>query len=95
MAGCHTPVISGRRWTRPSPRGAVADCRRALAIYAGRGSAIAEWDRGLAHGPSDVIEVWLEAEHFLHQEQPDRFAAAMRAWLGQLPDDRQLDEARP
>ncbi len=66
-----------------------------LAIYAGRGSEIAEWDRALAHGPSDVIEVWPEAGHFLHQEQPDRFATAMRAWLGQLPDDRQLDEARP
>ncbi len=55
-----------------------------LAIYGGSGTLVAEWDQALPHGPSDVIEVWPEAGHFLHQEQPERFASRMRSWVGSL-----------
>ncbi|SFS11528.1 Pimeloyl-ACP methyl ester carboxylesterase [Agrococcus baldri] len=52
-----------------------------LAIYAGTGAAIADWDRTLDHGPSDEILVWSENGHFLHQEEPERFATEVRRWL--------------
>ena len=56
-----------------------------LAIYAGAATAVADWDRSLAHGGHDEIVVWPENGHFLHQEEPDRFAAEVRRWLGTLP----------
>jgi pimeloyl-ACP methyl ester carboxylesterase len=49
-----------------------------LAIYAGPG------DLTLPGGSADTIEVWPEAGHFLHQEQPDRFALRMRSWIASL-----------
>lgn len=52
-----------------------------IAIYAGTGAAVAAWDRGLPHRPDDVIEVWSEHGHFLHQEAPERVAARFREWL--------------
>jgi pimeloyl-ACP methyl ester carboxylesterase len=58
-----------------------------LALYAGTGSATAEWDRSLDHGPLDEITVWPEHGHFLHQEDPERFAATVRQWLDHLPLD--------
>jgi pimeloyl-ACP methyl ester carboxylesterase len=57
-----------------------------LAVYGGSGSRIAEWDRALPHGPHDLIEVWEENGHFLHQEAPDRFAATLRAWIASQAD---------
>jgi pimeloyl-ACP methyl ester carboxylesterase len=56
-----------------------------LAVYAGAASATAEWDRTLDHGPHDEVVVWDEHGHFLHQEAPERFAAAVRTWLDGLP----------
>lgn len=55
-----------------------------LAVYAGSGAAVAEWDRSLPHGRQDEITVWPEHGHFLHQEAPERFAAQVRDWLGTL-----------
>jgi pimeloyl-ACP methyl ester carboxylesterase len=55
-----------------------------LAIYAGRGTATAEWDRTLDHGPLDEITIWPEHGHFLHQEDPERFAGEVRQWLERL-----------
>lgn len=54
-----------------------------LTIYGGTvmSAEVAEWDRSQPHRPHDVLEVWPEAGHFLHQEQPDRFATRVRAWL--------------
>jgi pimeloyl-ACP methyl ester carboxylesterase len=55
-----------------------------LAVYAGTGASVAEWDRGLEHGPRDEIVVWPEHGHFLHQEAPERFAGEVRRWLTDL-----------
>jgi pimeloyl-ACP methyl ester carboxylesterase len=55
-----------------------------LAIYAGSGAGVADWDSSLRHGAQDVIEVWPEHGHFLHQEDPDRFSRRVREWLEQL-----------
>jgi pimeloyl-ACP methyl ester carboxylesterase len=54
-----------------------------LAIYAAAG--LTAFEESLPHGPHDEIAVWDGYGHFLHQEAPDRFAAAIRAWLGRLP----------
>jgi pimeloyl-ACP methyl ester carboxylesterase len=62
-----------------------------LAIYAGAGAATSEWDRALDHGPLDEIQVWKGNGHFLHQEQPQRFAAEVRRWLRGLPSNRVTD----
>lgn len=58
-----------------------------LAIYAGGREATADWDRGLDHGERDEIIVWSEHGHFLHQEDPQRFAGEVRRWLRGLPAD--------
>jgi pimeloyl-ACP methyl ester carboxylesterase len=55
-----------------------------LVVYAGRSTAIAEWDKTLDHGPLDEITIWPEHGHFLHQEDPGRFAAEVRQWLQHL-----------
>jgi pimeloyl-ACP methyl ester carboxylesterase len=52
-----------------------------LTIWAGAQTALAAWDRTLPHGDRDVIEVWAEHGHFLHQEAPERFARRVREWL--------------
>jgi pimeloyl-ACP methyl ester carboxylesterase len=52
-----------------------------LAIYGAGGIATAEWDRQLAHGPFDEVTTWPEHGHFLHQEDPSRFASEVRRWL--------------
>lgn len=52
-----------------------------LAVFAGSGSGIATWERTLPHGAADQIEVWPENGHFLHQEDPPRFAATFREWI--------------
>lgn len=54
-----------------------------FAAYAAAGPA--EYERSLPHGPHDQIAVWDGYGHFLHLEAPERFAAATRAWLDQLP----------
>ncbi|WP_187288849.1 alpha/beta fold hydrolase [Microbacterium sp. B19] len=52
-----------------------------LALYAGTGQAIADWDGALEHRAPYEIEIWPENGHFLHQEDPERFAARVRSWL--------------
>jgi pimeloyl-ACP methyl ester carboxylesterase len=54
-----------------------------FAVYADAG--LAAYEESLPHGPHDEIAVWDGYGHFLHQEAPDRFATAMRAWLDLLP----------
>lgn len=56
-----------------------------LSVYAGTSDRTVVWDYALPHAAHDLIEIWDEAGHFLHQEQPDRFAATMRHWLETLP----------
>jgi pimeloyl-ACP methyl ester carboxylesterase len=55
-----------------------------LAVYAGTGAAVAAWDEALEHRAPYEIEVWRENGHFLHQEDPDRFAARVRSWMSPL-----------
>jgi len=57
----------------------------AFAVYAAASAALAAYEESLPRGPYDETVVWDGYGHFLHQEAPDRFAAAMRAWLGRLP----------
>lgn len=56
-----------------------------FAVYAAASAALAAYEESLPHGPYDETVVWDGYGHFLHQEAPDRFAAAMRAWLDRLP----------
>ncbi len=53
-----------------------------LAIYAGDHEAQAEWEMSLS--PRSTVEVWHGFGHFLHQEDPERFAARVTEWLGTL-----------
>jgi pimeloyl-ACP methyl ester carboxylesterase len=55
-----------------------------LAIYAGASASTAEWDRTLGHGEHDQIYDWPENGHFLHQEDPERFAREIRHWMKSL-----------
>ncbi|MDQ2649098.1 MAG: alpha/beta hydrolase [Actinomycetota bacterium] len=52
-----------------------------FAVYADEGRS--ELDRVLL-GEDGRFEVWPEAGHFLHQEQPDRFNALLAGWLTEL-----------
>lgn len=56
-----------------------------FAVYAAANAALAAYEESLPHGPYDEIVIWDGHGHFLHQEAPDRFAAAARAWLDRLP----------
>jgi pimeloyl-ACP methyl ester carboxylesterase len=51
-----------------------------IVLYAGSAAHRARWERGLPHRPEDVVEVWPEHGHFLHQEDPARVAARFRSW---------------
>jgi pimeloyl-ACP methyl ester carboxylesterase len=64
-----------------------------LAVYGGARPQDMEWDRAQPHGPNDVIQMWAEAGHFLHQEQPERFAELLRTWLSTLPSDARAERA--
>jgi pimeloyl-ACP methyl ester carboxylesterase len=55
-----------------------------LAVYSGTSTAQPDWDRALPHRAEDEIVVWQDSGHFLHQEQPERFAALTRRWLRNL-----------
>jgi pimeloyl-ACP methyl ester carboxylesterase len=50
-----------------------------LAIYAGNHTAEAEWERSL--NPASEVEIWLDHGHFLHHEDPERFADRTIEWL--------------
>ena len=63
-----------------------------FAVYAA--AALAAYEESLPHGPHDEIAVWDGYGHFLHQEAPDRFAAAMRAWLDRLQATRSTTSTR-
>jgi pimeloyl-ACP methyl ester carboxylesterase len=62
------------------------------AVYANPG--LAAYEESLPRGPHDEIAVWDGYGHFLHQEAPDRFATAVRAWLGRLPAARSAASTR-
>ena len=53
-----------------------------LAIYAGDHETQAEWEMSLS--PRSTVEVWHGFGHFLHQEDPERFATRVTEWLGTL-----------
>lgn len=56
-----------------------------LSVHSAASAAlVAAWERALPHGPHDRIDIWSEAGHFMHQEQPDRFAVLTRSWLAGL-----------
>ena len=63
-----------------------------FAVYAT--AALAAYEESLPHGRRDEIAVWDGHGHFLHQEDPDRFAAAVRTWLNRLPATRSTASAR-
>lgn len=50
-----------------------------FAIYAGNHEEQAQWERSL--NPTSTVEVWPGHGHFLHQEDPKRFAVQVIAWL--------------
>jgi len=53
-----------------------------LAVYAGAsGHQSAEWDRSVSPASNNRFEVWAEHGHFLHEEDPARFAHLLRDWL--------------
>jgi pimeloyl-ACP methyl ester carboxylesterase len=54
-----------------------------FAIY--RSVTLAAFERELPTEAGDVIEVWEGAGHFLHIEQPERFAGVVADWLDRLP----------
>ena len=56
--------------------------RPTLAIFASR--ARADWYRALPAHPLSDVECWPGAGHYLHQEQPARFVAALERWLARL-----------
>jgi pimeloyl-ACP methyl ester carboxylesterase len=57
-----------------------------LAFYGGAKTTEVAVERRMQHGRYDALEHWPEYGHFLHQEEPRRFAAAVRRWLATLPD---------
>lgn len=77
---------AGRRRTAQSRLRTIA--APVLAVYADQGAEVAEWHRSVVadDGPGNahVIDVWRGHGHFLHQEDPERFAAQLRAWLGPI-----------
>lgn len=52
-----------------------------LTIWGNGRPHVVEWHRSHARAGFDVIEVWPEGGHFLHQEMPARFAARVGAWI--------------
>lgn len=54
-----------------------------LAIYAGDEQRAA-WERTILNGTHDDVRVWPDNGHFLHQEDPTRFAREVREWLDSL-----------
>jgi pimeloyl-ACP methyl ester carboxylesterase len=56
-----------------------------LSVYSTEyGAAFA---RSLPWPPSSSVEVWPGSTHYLHQEQPGRFAELLKAWLSTQPGD--------
>ncbi|MFT4282553.1 hypothetical protein [Microbacterium sp.] len=58
-----------------------------LAVYADQGAEVAQWHRSVVgddRGNAHAIDVWRGHGHFLHQEDSERFAAQLRAWLGPI-----------
>jgi pimeloyl-ACP methyl ester carboxylesterase len=73
-------AIGRRSVARTFLRGRM--CPR-LAIY--RSASLAAFEREFPTGANDAIEVWEGAGHFLHIEQPERFAGVVATWLDRVP----------
>lgn len=80
------PAGAGRRRTAEARLRTIE--APVLAVYADQGTEVAQWHRSVVDGDdrdsAHTIDVWRGHGHFLHQEDPERFAAQLRAWLGPI-----------